>query len=40
MAQSRRPDAHGMEMDDSYVYVCGTAAESKKYIQVEESWRS
>jgi hypothetical protein len=29
-----------MEMDDSYVYVCGTAAESKKYIQVEESWRS
>ncbi len=27
---------HGMEMDDSYVYVCGTAAESKKDIQVEE----
>ncbi|HEX9463671.1 MAG TPA: hypothetical protein VGB82_13825 [Alphaproteobacteria bacterium] len=27
---------HGMEMDDSYVYVCGTAAESKPEIQVEE----
>jgi len=27
---------HGMEMDDSYVYVCGTSAESKKEIQVEE----
>ena len=27
---------HGMEMDDSYVYVCGTAAKSKKDIQVEE----
>ncbi len=27
---------HGMEMDDSYVYVCGTSAESKKDTQVEE----
>ena len=27
---------HGMEMDDSYVYVCGTSSESKKDIQVEE----
>ena len=27
---------HGMEMDDSYVYVCGTSAESKKETQVEE----
>ena len=25
-----------MEMDDSYIYVCGTSAESKKEIQVEE----
>ena len=27
---------HGMEMDDSYVYMCGTSAQSKKEIQVEE----
>ena len=27
---------HGMEMDDSYVYVCGTSAELKKDTQVEE----
>ena len=27
---------HGMEMDDSNVYVCGTSEQSKKEIQVEE----